>query len=76
MRDPLLARLLSTLDAVPSASTAILPHAAADDFAVAAERLRAASRRLGGAVQESPYLAFARRLVPQPDLATPFAASA
>lgn len=76
MRDPLLARLLSILDAVPTAPTTTLPAEAADDFAAAADHLRRASQRLGGAVQDSPYLAFARRLVPQPVSAARIAVSA
>lgn len=75
MRDPVLASLLSTLDAVPTGTGAI-PADAAGDFADAAQRLRVASRRLGAAVQESPYLAFARRLVVQPEHDAVVAASA
>ncbi len=66
MRDPHFARLLAALDAVPAASTAELPVEAADDFALSAQRLQVAARYLGGAVQSSPYLSFARRLVLQP----------
>lgn len=62
MRDPLLAKLLTTLDAVPAANGAITADAH-DDFAAAHQRLRAAQRILGAAVQESPYQAFARRLL-------------
>lgn len=76
MRDPLLARLLAALDAVPTATTAALPLEAADDFALSAQRLQVAARYLGGAVQSSPYLSFARRLVPQPEVTNAVAASA
>jgi hypothetical protein len=69
MRDPVLARLLTTLDGVP-ASTGVIPAAAGPDFAEAQSRLRAAQRRLGSTVQESPYLAFARRLVVSPETTT------
>ena len=76
MRDPLLARLLSALDAVPSATTAVLPVEAGDDFALSSQRLQVAARYLGGSVQSSPYLTFARRLVAQPEAALAVAVSA
>lgn len=76
MRDPLLARLLATLDAVPAAATAELPVEAADDFALSAQRLHLAGRYLGGAVQSSPYLSFARHLVHQPQTTRADAVSA
>ena len=75
MRDQAFARLLTTLDTVPAGPAAI-PGDASGDFAEAQLRLRATQRRLGACVQESPYLAFARRLVAAPETATPFAASA
>ena len=80
MRDQPLARLLTTLDAVPN-GPGVIPVEAAGDFAEAAQRLRAAQRQLGSAVQEGPYLAFARRLVVSPETIAigrdaPFAASA
>jgi len=76
MRDPLLARLLAALDAVPTATTAALPVESADDFGLSAQRLQVAARYLGGAVQSSPYLSFARRLVTQPEVTLAVAASA
>jgi len=76
MRDPLLARLLAALDAVPSATTSAIPVEAADDFALSAQRLQVAARYLGGTVQSSPYLSFARRLVAQPETALAVAVSA
>ena len=76
MRDLLLARLLAALDAVPSATTSDLPIEAGDDFALSAQRLQVAVRYLGGCVQSSPYLTFARRLVAQPEAARAVAVSA
>lgn len=76
MRDPLLARLLAALDAVPSASTAIIPVEAGDDFALSTQRMQVAAKYLGGCVQSSPYLSFARRLVAQPEAAHAVAVSA
>ena len=75
MRDPVLASLLSILDGVPSGS-GVIDAAAGSDFAIATQRLRASQRVLGHAVQESPYLAFARRLVIQPEPDGVVAASA
>ena len=76
MRDPLLARLLAALDAVPTATTAALPIETAEDFALSAQRVQVAARYLGGVVQSSPYLTFARRLVPQSETAFAVAVSA
>ena len=73
MRDPVLAHLLTILDGVPAGPASIASDAAGD-FAEA--QLRATQRRLGAAVQESPYLAFARRLVVQPEPAAHIAVSA
>lgn len=75
MRDPVLAHLLTILDGVPAGPASIASDAAGD-FAEAQLRLRATQRRLGAAVQESPYLAFARRLVVQPEPAAHIAVSA
>ena len=66
MRDPVFANLLSILDGVPAGPASIASDAA-EDFSVAHERLRATQRLLGAALQESPYLAFARRLISQPE---------
>jgi hypothetical protein len=78
MRDPILARLLTILDALPAAAAVPDGAVAAADLADAAQRTAAARRLLGTTpVQESPYLAFARRLVPQQqDAAVVLAASA
>ncbi len=69
MRDHVFANLLTILDGVPAGSASIAVTASGD-FADAQQRLRAAQRLLGAALQESPYLAFARRLVIQPEQAT------
>ena len=72
MRDPLLAELVSALDAAP-VRPAPVPAPA---LAAAQARLAAARALLGNAVAESAYLAFARHLAPVPTRTAPFAASA
>lgn len=69
MRDPVFANLLTILDGIPAGPASIASEASGD-FSAAHERLRATQRMLGAAVQESPYIAFARRLVSQPEQLT------